>query len=100
MKNQFVGYVASSAGAKFEKREFDGGELAAQFVEIDIKYGGVCHSDFSMWENEWGMSQYPFVGGHEAVGTVSKIGSQVENLTVGQTVGVGWFVHSCMDCLT
>jgi len=51
-----------------------------------------------MWENEWGISQYPFVGGHEAIGTICRVGDQVKNLKIGQTVGVGWNIESCMHC--
>ncbi|MGC5220891.1 hypothetical protein ACPXA7_26105, partial [Escherichia coli] len=53
MTDKFVGYQAKSAGAKFEKGEFDAGKLHPEHVEIDIKYGGVCHSDLSMLDNEW-----------------------------------------------
>lgn len=99
MSQKFVGYAAEANGAPFVKKEFEVGELHPEYVEIDIKYGGVCHSDLSMWKNEWGISQYPFIGGHEAVGTITRVGAQVDNLAVGQTVGVGWVVESCMDCL-
>jgi alcohol/geraniol dehydrogenase (NADP+) len=98
MTDKFVGYQAKSAGAKFEQAEFDAGVLHPEHVEIDIKYGGVCHSDLSMLDNDWGITQYPFVGGHEAIGTICRIGDQVKNLKVGQTVGVGWNVESCMHC--
>ena len=54
MSEKFVGYLARSAGAKFVKEEFEAGELPPEHVEIDIKYGGVCHSDLSMWKKRVG----------------------------------------------
>jgi uncharacterized zinc-type alcohol dehydrogenase-like protein len=51
-----------------------------------------------MIDNEWGMSVYPLIAGHEVVGKVVAVGDQVKNVTVGQTVGVGWYSASCMSC--
>ena len=51
-----------------------------------------------MIDNEWGMTSYPFVAGHEVVGTISEVGSQVKHLKVGQRVGLGWFSGSCLTC--
>src|SRR5690606_36432615 len=58
----------------------------------------ICHSDLSMLDNEWGMSAYPFVPGHEVAGIVSAIGDHVTHLQVGQRVGLGWYSGSCMHC--
>jgi uncharacterized zinc-type alcohol dehydrogenase-like protein len=78
--------------------EFTPPELLPQQVEVSVDYCGICHSDLSMLDNDWGMSTYPFVPGHEVVGRVRAVGSLVKNLTVGQNVGVGWFSGSCMSC--
>ena len=59
---------------------------------------GVCHSDLSMAKNEWGFTQYPFVGGHEVYGVVERVGSEVKGIKVGQRAGVGWPSGACMDC--
>lgn len=91
-------YAAKSAGEKLEEFEYDPGELGRDEVEIDVEYCGVCHSDLSMWKNDWGMSAYPLVPGHEVVGTVSKLGENVKNLKEGQRVGLGWTAGSCMGC--
>ncbi len=58
-----------------------------------------------MLENEWGMSKYPFVPGHEAVGTVVAMGHEAKGLVkIGQRVGVGWSAYSCLghchECLS
>lgn len=93
-------YAADEAGGQLKSFEYDPGELSIEDVEIKVEYCGLCHSDLSMLDNEWGMTQYPFVPGHEIVGTVSAVGSSVKNVTIGQKVGVGWFSKSCMTCPT
>ena len=90
--------AATKAGAALEPFEYELGELGAHEVDIDVKTCGLCHSDVSMLDNEWGMSEYPIVPGHEACGTIKAVGEHVEHLKVGQTVGLGWFSHSCMHC--
>jgi uncharacterized zinc-type alcohol dehydrogenase-like protein len=67
-------------------------------VLIDILYCGVCHSDIHQARDEWGGSIFPMVPGHEIVGTVAKLGGQVSQWQVGDTVGVGCFVDSCRVC--
>ncbi len=91
-------YAARSAGGKWEPFEYDPGVLKPGEVEIAVEYCGLCHSDLSMWKNEWGITQYPFVGGHEVVGTVAAVGEQVTTVSLGQRVGVGWYSHSCGHC--
>lgn len=67
-------------------------------VQIKIKYCGVCHTDIHFAKNELGMTEYPCVPGHEIIGRVIAVGNYVENLTVGQLVGVGCMVDSCKTC--
>jgi len=78
--------------------QYELGPLSASEIDIRVESCGICHSDLSMIDNEWGMSSYPVVPGHEVVGTVAAIGSNVTNLVVGQRVGLGWFSSSCMHC--
>ena len=91
-------YAAHEPGGKLEPFEYDPGELGKDEVEINVHYCGICHSDLSMLSNDWGMTQYPFVPGHEIVGTVGAIGHDVTTLKVGQNVGLGWYSASCMHC--
>ncbi|NJK63306.1 MAG: NAD(P)-dependent alcohol dehydrogenase [Synechococcaceae cyanobacterium SM2_3_1] len=91
-------YAAQSAGARLELFTYDPGPLNEEEVEIEVEYCGICHSDLSMLKNDWGITTYPFVPGHEVVGKVAAIGSQVTGVQVGQQVGLGWFSHSCMHC--
>ncbi len=92
--------MASEKGAPFQVSEFDPGELGADEVEIQVEYCGLCHSDLSIWKNEWGISQYPLVAGHEIVGSIAELGTSVKHLSKGQKVGLGWFAGSCMTCPT
>ena len=73
-------YAAKEPGGKLEKFQYDPGELGSHDVEIDVESCGICHSDLSMLDNEWGMTEYPFVPGHEVVGTISQIGEHVTSL--------------------
>jgi uncharacterized zinc-type alcohol dehydrogenase-like protein len=67
-------------------------------VEIAITHCGICHSDLHLISNDWSISQFPFIPGHEIIGTVSALGSQVRSLAVGQRVGLGWQSNSCGEC--
>ncbi|GHC04070.1 NADPH-dependent aldehyde reductase Ahr [Cerasicoccus arenae] len=91
-------YAAASPKAAFEPFEYEAGELRADDVLVEVEHCGLCHSDLSMLNNDWGRTAYPFVGGHEGVGKIVAIGDHVTHLKVDQHVGVGWFSGSCMHC--
>lgn len=91
-------FAATAAGKPLTPFEFDPGPLGAEQVEIKVEYCGVCHSDLSMLNNEWGIAAYPFVGGHEVVGTVIAAGPQAKRVAVGDRVGLGWNSGSCLAC--
>ena len=83
-------YAAMSAGAPLEAFEYDPGPLANNDVEIAVESCGLCHSDLSMLDNDWGFTAYPFVPGHEVVGKIVAIGADVTSITLGERVGLGW----------
>jgi len=91
-------YAATEAGGELKPFEYDPGELGRHEVEIDVEHCGICHSDLSMLNNEWGMSEYPLVPGHEVIGTISKTGEDVTGASVGDRVGLGWHAGYCMIC--
>lgn len=91
-------YAANQANGTLEPFSYDAGALGAHDVEIDVQYCGICHSDLSMLDNEWGFTQYPFVGGHEITGTVAAVGAHVKHVQVGQWVGLGWHANYCNAC--
>ncbi len=91
-------YAAFEQEGVLQPYQYEPGPLGNQQVDIQVEYCGICHSDLSMIQNAWGMTQYPFVPGHEIVGVVAAIGSAVTTLQVGQRVGLGWYSSSCMTC--
>lgn len=91
-------FAAKEAGGKLESFKYDLPEIGSEEVDIKVEYCGICHSDLSMINNDWGMTQYPLVPGHEIVGEVVAKGSEVKNLKVGDKVGLGWYSGSCMHC--
>lgn len=92
------GLAAHAAGAELLPFRYDPGELGMQEVEIGITHCGICHSDLHLISNDWGISQYPFIPGHEIIGTITAVGSRVRSLNVGQRVGLGWQSNSCGEC--
>jgi uncharacterized zinc-type alcohol dehydrogenase-like protein len=92
------GLAVHAAGAHLLPYKYDAGDLGADDVEVKISHCGVCHSDIHLIDNDWGLSKYPFIPGHEIVGTVTKVGSRVKARTVGERVGIGWQADSCGIC--
>jgi alcohol/geraniol dehydrogenase (NADP+) len=95
---QIHGLAAHAAGAELLPYHYDPGELGPQEVEIAVTHCGICHSDLHLIANDWGISQYPFIPGHEIIGTVTAVGSGVRELKVGQRAGLGWQSNSCGVC--
>lgn len=93
-----IGYAAQSATAPLAPMSFERRSPRADDVAIDILYCGVCHSDIHQARNEWGIAVYPLMPGHEIVGRVSAVGSNVSQYQVGDLVGVGCMVDSCRHC--
>ncbi len=91
-------WVATEPKGKFARQQIDLGPLGDEDVEVDVEHCGICHSDLSVLNNEWGISQYPAVLGHEVIGRVTAVGSAAKGLQVGQRVGVGWNAGSCLHC--
>lgn len=96
MKTQ--GYAALSATSPLAPFEFNRRSLRPDDVEIQILFCGVCHSDLHTARNDWGGTLYPVVPGHEIIGQVLEVGSDVTGFKAGDTVGVGCMVDSCQKC--
>jgi uncharacterized zinc-type alcohol dehydrogenase-like protein len=92
------GLAAHAAGAQLLPYKYDAGELGENEVEVKISHCGICHSDVHLINNDWGMSKYPFIPGHEIVGTVTAVGGAVRDRQIGERVGVGWQADSCGVC--
>lgn len=91
-------YAVMSAKSELVPFEYEPEPLTPSDVEVRVQYCGICHSDLAMIDNDWGMSRYPLVPGHEVVGEVTAVGQQVTDIKVGQRVGVGWQSASCQVC--
>lgn len=98
MAETFHGWAALKANEALQPISFDPGLLGSEDVQIRVESCGICHSDLSMIDNEWGMSAYPLVAGHEVIGVIERAGDQVKGVAVGDRVGLGWFAGSCMSC--
>jgi uncharacterized zinc-type alcohol dehydrogenase-like protein len=91
-------WVANAAKQRLSLESDDLGPLGVEDVEITVEHCGLCHSDLSVWTNEWGISRYPAILGHEVVGRITALGPYAKGLNIGQRVGLGWTSCSCMHC--
>jgi uncharacterized zinc-type alcohol dehydrogenase-like protein len=98
MSEKIKAYAAFEPQGRWQEFEFEAGALGGEQIEIKVDYCGICHSDLSMLNNDWGMSVYPFVGGHEIVGKIVAAGENVKGLKIGDRVGLGWNSATCGHC--
>jgi uncharacterized zinc-type alcohol dehydrogenase-like protein len=91
-------FAALASSQALEPFVYEPMELGPDEVEIAITHCGICHSDIHMIDNDWDLTRYPLVPGHEIIGHVSAAGPSVKAVSVGDRVGVGWQCASCMDC--
>jgi len=92
------GYATAGPKSNLEPFTFERRQPGPRDVLIEIQYCGVCHSDIHQARDEWGGSIYPMVPGHEIVGRVTQVGSEVTGFKEGDLAGVGCFVDSCRVC--
>lgn len=91
-------YGTEAVDADLKQMNIERREVTSKDIEIEIMYCGVCHSDLHTARNDWGFTSYPAVPGHEIVGKVTKVGSEVTKLKVGDFAAVGCLVGSCGTC--
>jgi uncharacterized zinc-type alcohol dehydrogenase-like protein len=96
--SEIHGLAVHAAGAHLLPYKYDAGELKDEDVEVKISHCGVCHSDVHLIDNDWGLSKYPFIPGHEIVGTITAVGARVKGRQAGERVGIGWQADSCGIC--
>ena len=92
------GYAALESGADLVPFEFERRDVGPADVQVEITHAGVCHSDIHTVKGDWGDQHFPIVPGHEIVGRVVAVGSEVTNFSVGDYAGVGVYVDSCREC--
>jgi uncharacterized zinc-type alcohol dehydrogenase-like protein len=95
---EIQGWAAHAAGAELSAFKYKVEELGANDVEVKISHCGVCHSDVHLIDNDWSISKYPFIPGHEIVGKITAVGASVKDRKVGERVGIGWQADSCGIC--
>lgn len=98
MATRIKAFGTEAPQGSLKEMEIERREVTVKDVEIEILYCGVCHSDLHTARNDWGGTIYPAVPGHEIVGRVTKVGSEVTKLKVGDLAAVGCMVDSCRTC--
>lgn len=91
-------FAAKDKKQTLQPHSYEPSPLSPWEIEVAITHCGICHSDVHLIDNDWNTSIYPLVPGHEIIGTVTSLGSNVKNFKVGQRVGIGWQRSSCMEC--
>jgi uncharacterized zinc-type alcohol dehydrogenase-like protein len=94
----FQGYAALEPGEKLQKWEYEPATLGRLDIEIQVTHNGLCHTDIHMRDNDWNVSSFPLVAGHEVVGEITQLGEDVTSFQIGDRVGFGWIRNSCRTC--
>lgn len=98
MTTNVAAYQAVASGAPLEKGTIERRDLRPDDIRIEIEFAGICHSDIHTVREEWGPINFPMVPGHEIIGRVTEVGSEVTEFSVGERAGVGCLVDSCREC--
>ncbi|MBD2766016.1 NAD(P)-dependent alcohol dehydrogenase [Kocuria sp. cx-455] len=98
MTTNVAAYQAVASGAPLEKGTIERRDLRPDDIRIEIEFAGICHSDIHTVREEWGPIDFPMVPGHEIIGRVTEVGSEVSKFTEGERAGVGCLVDSCREC--
>lgn len=97
-RNHALRVQTAGPGEPLQRQEVEPLTPGPGELVLEVLHSGLCHSDLSMIDNAWGMSSYPLVAGHEAVGRVAAVGDGVDPAYIGQLRGLGWFAGSCGHC--
>ena len=97
-RNPSKAYAAMGVSEKLVAWDFTRRSVRPHDVLVEIKYCGICHTDIHFVRNDFGMSVYPLVPGHEIVGVVKEVGKSVSKYKIGDTVGIGCLVDTCREC--
>ncbi|PUZ46579.1 hypothetical protein GQ55_7G090900 [Panicum hallii var. hallii] len=95
---EVAGWAAMNESGKVEPFILKRRENGVDDVTIKVQYCGMCHTDLHFMKNDWGITMYPVVPGHEVTGVVTEVGTNVSGFKVGDRVGVGCIVEACLDC--
>ncbi|ELR98178.1 NAD(P)-dependent alcohol dehydrogenase [Gloeocapsa sp. PCC 73106] len=95
---KFTAYAALEAKDKLQLWEYEPAPLQDNEIEIKVTHNGLCHTDIHMRDNDWGVTKFPLVAGHEVVGIATEVGKSVTNWQKGDRAGFGWIRNSCRVC--
>jgi len=98
MPEKIKGFAALTRGAILSPFDYDPPPLKENELRIDISHCGICGSDIHAIEDDYSVSVFPFVPGHEIVGFISEVGSKIPASRIGERVGVGWQARACGHC--
>ncbi|MFC1514102.1 NAD(P)-dependent alcohol dehydrogenase [candidate division KSB1 bacterium] len=91
-------YAALDKGKYLKKYRYESKPLNNWEIEVEISHCGICHSDIHLIDDDWDISSYPLVPGHEIIGFVKKKGKNVNVLKINDRVGIGWQSSACFSC--
>jgi uncharacterized zinc-type alcohol dehydrogenase-like protein len=98
VSSPILGYASMTVGEPLKPFYYDPPEMGVNDVRVSVTHCGLCHTDIQAVDDYYEITNYPFVPGHEIVGYVSRVGSGVSSLNIGDRVGIGWQGRSCMKC--
>lgn len=92
------GWAARDTSGVLSPYNFSRRVTGEKDVQFKVLYCGICHTDLHQIKNDWGITKYPIIPGHEIVGVVTEVGNKVDKFKVGEAIGVGYLVGSCREC--
>ncbi|KAK4707671.1 hypothetical protein R3W88_028596 [Solanum pinnatisectum] len=92
------GWAARDTSGVLSPLNFSRREIGEKDVQFKVMYCGICHTDLHQIKNEWGITKYPIIPGHEIAGVVTEVGNKVDKFKIGDKIGVGYLVGSCNEC--
>jgi uncharacterized zinc-type alcohol dehydrogenase-like protein len=98
MEETYQAWHSKGPGQQLEPCTLTAGPLKELDVEIAVEACAICHSDLHLIDDDWGITRFPLVPGHEVVGRVARVGRGVKAVAPGQQVGVGWQRGCCGAC--
>jgi uncharacterized zinc-type alcohol dehydrogenase-like protein len=91
-------YAAFAKSEELKPFEYDAKALEPDSIDVEISHCGICHSDIHLLDDGLSITKFPYVPGHEIIGTIREVGPQVKELKAGDRVGIGWQSGSCHSC--
>nr|WKU61922.1 cinnamyl alcohol dehydrogenase-like 4 [Rauvolfia serpentina] len=93
-----IGLAAKDSSGVFSPFKFSRRATGEHDVQFKVLYCGICQYDREMSRNKFGMTNYPYVFGHEIVGVITEVGCKVQKFKVGDKVGIGSIIDTCGEC--